>query len=385
MEINNDLLMEWFLRSTPDNDLASRGYTRLSDCPEVRMGLERIADLVSNMTIHLMQNTKDGDVRVQNGLSRKIDINPCKNMTRQSWVAWIVKSLILNGNTIVYPTFEDGRIEDLIPIPWSNVSIIDKTMSDYEIRINGQKFKYEDLLHFRINPMEERPWIGESYKITLKDVTDNLKQAGHTTKEFMSNKIIPNIIVKVDALTEELADGDGRAKVYDKFVTASKAGQPWIVPAGLIDVEQVKPLTLNDIAITDTVKMDKKTVAGILGVPAFLLGVGEFNEDEYNNFIRTRIMTLAKAIEQELTRKLLLASDLYFKFNSRSLYAYSLVEQTNIYHKLYTSGIVTGNEVRDMLGLSPREELNDLIVLENFIPVDRIGDQDKLKGGEEDE
>src|SRR5699024_1792758 len=113
MEINNDLLMEWFLRSTPDNDLASRGYTRLSDCPEVRMGLERIADLVSNMTIHLMQNTKDGDVRVQNGLSRKIDINPCKNMTRQSWVAWIVKSLILNGNTIVYPTLEDGLIKDL--------------------------------------------------------------------------------------------------------------------------------------------------------------------------------------------------------------------------------------------------------------------------------
>ncbi|MDY2986126.1 MAG: phage portal protein [Peptoniphilus sp.] len=372
----------WFISDGDSEGLCVKGYTKLSDNPEVRMGIERIADLISTMTIYLMENGEGGDIRLKNELSRKIDIEPYKYMTRQQWVSWIVKELILNGNAIVYPKIKNNIIDDLTPIPNSKHSLFDLESGGYYAMINGKKYSYDEILHFRINPNAERPWIGESYRVVLSDVVKNLKQAAHTTNQFMSNKIIPNLIIKVDALTEELISKSGKEKVYDKYISASKAGEPWIIPADLIDVQQVKPLTLNDIAIKDTIELDKKTVAGILGIPVFLLGLGTFNEKEYNNFIQTRIRTIATAIEQELTMKLLYSPKLYFKFNVKSLYSYSIKDISNVYTNLYTRGVVTGNEVRAMLDMSPMESLNELIILENFIPADKIGNQEKLNGGE---
>lgn len=370
----------WLCSQDAFDLLTCRGYTSLAHNPEIISGVDTIAKLIGSMTIHLMQNTENGDNRLKNELAKKIDITPNANMTRSLFIQWIVRTMYLegDGNAVVYPKFERGYLRDLRPVPATMVSFIPEGIWDYTININGASYAPDQVLHFALNPGSLHPWKGEGLTVPLKDVANNLKQAAATEKGFMSSKWKPSIIVKVDAMTDEFASPSGRRKLLSEYIDTSEAGEPWLIPAEQFQVEQVKPLSLSDLAIADVVTLDKKTVASILRVPAFVLGVGNFDRDEWNNFINSTIMPVAQIIEQELTKKILYSPDLYFRFNPRSLYNYDLKDIAAIADDQFVRGIMTGNEVRSWIGLPPKEGLDELVILENYIPRGMIGEQKKL-------
>lgn len=360
-----------------DESLSVMGYRTLLESPDVACSVDVVADIVGNATIHLMRNTPSGDVRVRNELSKFMDIHPYSLGTRASFIGWIVTTMLTQGNAFVLPMYSNGYLVDLIPMPDAYAVSLDGG-SRYEVRWGTATFSPDQVLHFVRRADPKRPWMGRGVKIQLKDVLQNLKQSAATTNSFMADKWKPSVVVKVDALADEFSSKDGRRKLLEEYIEGQEAGEPWVIPADLMDVVQVKPLSLADLAISDNVEIDKRAVAAAIGVPPFMIGVGEYDQDAYNNFIRRTITPLANAIAQELTKKLLLSPDLYFRVNDRKLYAYSLTELAQVADDQYIRGLMTGNEARDWLNLPPLDGLDELVILENYIPRGMIAEQKKL-------
>lgn len=379
----------FLLSDTANDTLCVPGYTSLDKCPEVMTAVWEIARIIGSITIHLMENTPDGDIRVMNELSRRIDIAPNASMNRAELMQYIVLNMLLygDGNSIVIPHTQDGYLGSLEPVPAGYVSFHPDPLrfDNYTVSVGGKIYSPDEVLHFRYVPDRNYPWKGRGIRVLLRDVADNLKQARATEKGFMASEWKPSVIVKVDALTEEFASPEGRQKLLDSYVKSGSVGEPWLIPADQFDVEQVKPLSLQDLAISDVVELDKKTVASIIGVPAFLLGVGDYNKSEWNNFVNTRIKSIIVSMQQEMTRKLIISLNWYLRFNYWSLMDWDVQEISSVLLAGADRGFINGNEWRDRIGFEPREGLSEYKVLENYIPIDKSGDQLKLvQGGESD-
>lgn len=362
------------------NEAIECGYMPLTDEPTIVTACERIADMVSLVTWHIMQNKESGDVRIENELSRKIDINPNKYLTRQKFIKFVVMTMLLygDGNAIVKVITEDGYLRDLEPVAASRVGFVETNDGGYMVTIDGVPQDPGNLLHFTLNPDKFKPWKGRGIKVTARNVADNLTQAAATERAFMRSKWKPPLVVKVDALVEEFSNETGRRRLIDEYIKNSEAGEPWIIPADQFDVQTFKPLTLQDLAISDTVKLNKQAAAAIVGVPPFMVGVGDFNREAFNNFVNSTVRDIVDGMAQEMTKKLIISEKWYIRGNIWSLLNWDISTLASVFTMLQDRGDVTGNEVRDKLYMPPLEGLDELRVLENYIPADMTGNQKKL-------
>lgn len=356
--------------------LSGHGYHRASDAPEVAAAVWLIADLISSMPIHLMENQSNGDRRIRDNLSRKIDVEPWSLGTRQTWMHWIVETILTNGEAVVIPETDWGKLLDLTPAPGATFQRPTNSRT-YYIDYNGTRLDAANVLHFRLRPDPVYPWRGIGPQVQLRQVVDSIIQTAETKTAYMSSEYKPPVIVAVNA-DSPLSDSKTRSTFVKKYLSRENANEPLVIPADLMNISQIKPLSLTDLAIKDGVELDKRTVATIFGIPGFLLGVGSFSRDEYNTFIARTILPICRGIEQELTRKLLSSENRYFRFNPRSLYSYSLLDLSNIALNMRNAGLMTGNEGRNWLDLPPKQGLDELVMLENYVPTDRLGDQKKL-------
>ena len=374
-------MMAYFLSGS---GAVPEGYTRLLDTPEIAACINRTADIISSATIYLMENTDQGDKRIHDGLSRFVDISPYPALgTRKTWMDWIVCTLLGegDGNAFVLPHVEGGQYAMLEPMPGA-VAIPTNDGRSYYVTWRGRNYDPTEVLHFRDHTDPNHPWKGRGCRVQAKRLAESLASAGALKASLTSPEYKPPLIVSVST-DSDLSDPEKREKWRKAYLDDTGDGKPWIIPEGLMKVDQVKPLSLTDLAIKDTAELDKKTAASIFGAPAFLLGVGSYNEHEFNNWIRTRVIPICVGIEQTLTLGLLENPKRYWKINRRRLYAYDLKTMVDIDCAMADRGYLCGDDVREDTDRDPIG-LTEHKVLENYIPYDMSGKQQKLMPPKED-
>ena len=367
--------------------LCGDGYKPVSACPEVQMAVNVYADMIASMTIHLMQNTEKGDIRLKNALSRRMDIEPNPTMTRHQLISTIVRTMLLEGegNQITLPIYKDGLLESLEPVRPSQVSILPpENGRSYRVAAAGETYAPDEVLHFVYNPDPEAPYKGRGFGVALRDIVKSLRQT-NATKTALMESPKPSLMIKVEGLDDQLQTPEGRAAFGKEYLSETEDGRPWFIPGDTMTVQEIKPLTLNDLAIKDGLELDKRSVAALIGVPAFLVGVGEFNAKEFDWFVSVRLMNVARIIEQELTRKTLIAPDWYWRLNSRSLLAYDVERISKVAEGMVDRMALRRNEWRDWIGFAPDPEMDDLLILENYLRKNKNEDEmNEQTGGEED-
>lgn len=358
------------------------GYHRLLDSPEVSACINRIAAIISSATIYLMENSRKGDVRVRDDLARFVDVDPWPGMaTRQSWMNWIVTQLLGEGDgeAFVLPRMAAGKFTALEPMP--GAISIESPSGGYTVQWRGHTYAPDEILHFRLYADPDKPWKGRGVRLQAQRLADSLATTAQLKDMLNSPDYKPPLIIGVNA-DNAFSDAEERQSFIDEYLADSRDGKPWILPADLLKVEQLKPMSLSDLAVKDTVELDKTTVAAIFGVPRFTLGIGSFSSAEHNYAVRTVYIPICQGIEQELTLKMLASSRRYFKISRRRLYAYDFKSLIDMDLAMADRGYLTGDEVREDADRDPAG-LTEFKLLENYIPEDMSGKQKKLVQDEE--
>lgn len=346
------------------NDFGNSGYYPI----EFERAVETIGSLLGALTLQVWQSKGNTKERLKNAKSYWLDIEPTSGVTRLEWTKKVVRTMYERG--VCFVSVETDSAGNQLKILDDALVQTDGTVRCYKQNV---VYKATDLLRFSVGT---KPALE-----ALKQTNDNLRMAAALKARFLKNSFIPKMVVKVDVDMSALTDeNDKRLKVLQNVIARSaESGQPIVFEQGFAEIQELKGRTYDELGLDVALKDEQLKVAAFFGLPAFLVGAGSFDREEYNLFIKTTFMTLVRMFEQQLSR-VFASKDVYVKYNTERLLSIDLSEQMSFVSECLAQGIMTPNEARQKLGLTPSgaKGMNDFRILENYVPVSQLGDQAKL-------
>lgn len=367
-----------------------------------------LTDSLSKLPLKLYHETGNGTNRATSHyLYNLLKLRPNIYMSASSFWKAIEWNRLYYGHSIAYiDTVKSGRnagkVRGLYPIDMSKVEIwiddaglIGKDNALWYIYrgVNGEvKFKHDKVLHFL--GMTRDGITGMPIKDYLKTLVENAQSGQSYVNEYFKNGLFAKGIL---TYTSQINPEDEKRlkERFQRMASGIKnAGSILPVPIGFdfksINTSMVESqflelsqLTMQQIAAAFGIKMhqinslDRATHSNV--------------EAMQREFYIDTLQSILTMYEQELTYKLLTSqekeSNFFFEFNVDSILRSDYKTRIDALGKAVDKGIYTINEAREIEN-KPRIDhkyADSLIFNGNAIPIDMLGQQYQVKGGDKNE
>ncbi|WP_460501463.1 phage portal protein [Hymenobacter agri] len=244
---------------------------------------------------------------------------------------------------------------------------------------DAQVYAASDVLHLRGLVLDNQGVLGKSVLSTAAETIGQALAAQRTGAQFYANGAKMSGALETDKKLDD-KDADKLRKSMEGYTGPNNAGRVIVLEQGI----KFKTISLPpaDAQFLETRRFSRAEVASFFRVP--LHKIQDLERSTNNNiehqsldYVQSTLMPWVVNFEQEYRLKLLRSDEVdthYFKHNLAALLRADAKSRGEFYSKLFSTGAVSPNDIREMEEMNPVEGGNRYFVQVNTMPLDRVDD-----------
>lgn len=331
----------------------------------VRCCVDTIARQCAKLQIHHIRRiNNDENITVNDNLNYLLEHRPNEYMSTYDFLYNIVSKLYLENNVFIkIKTDELGNIKGLYPLSYNQLELREYNNSLY-IKFTfseGQQetIDYNELIHLRRH-YNQHDILGAS-----NDVLKNTLGVYNSVKQGLESAVKNSTKLRGLIKLQNIVRPDDRQKLLDDFnqrFLSLENGAGTAILDSSADYEQLsgEQKTID----AESMQFVQNEIYSYFGVNKKIID-GTANSSEYNSFYESTILPLAIQLSDEFTSKIFTEREKQFQNEVQFIFDkneyYSLQDKINLVKNLQQAGILSVNECRNIIGLEPREGMDDII------------------------
>ena len=367
-EEKNNPAQEYIAREEGFTVSTSENYVNYSNAYEqfevVNRAVNMIVDDVSEIRVDIGRKLPLAPV-YQNIRKSRVDLllntepNPFQDIN--TFKRNLIIDLLIDGNIFVY--FDGAHLYQL---PARNVEIeTDETTYIKSFIYDGRlEYSPQEIIHVKENSFSSMyrgvPRLKPAYK--------RMQLLGSMRKfqeNFFKNGAVPGLVIKSPNTLSEKIKERMLAAWRSRYNPEAGGHRPLILDGGL-EVSSLNEVNFRELNFQESIKENEKIILEAIGVPPILLDSGNNANIRPNH----RLYYLETILP--IVRKINFAFERYFGFDLKEDISNipalrpELQDEAAYYSSLVNGGVMSPNEAREALRLSPVEGHDDLRVPANI-------------------